>query len=66
MSFHNNPKVGTSLISFYREANCYTEGLFPKVTEHVGGKARTYPWDSSSLLHSRLQLHAMTRLYQLI
>lgn len=27
MDFHNNPKVGTSPIAFYKEANWHIEGL---------------------------------------
>lgn len=55
MNFHNNPKIGISLISFYREANWYIESLgVSKGHRASSGKAGTHTQGSIALLNSSL------------
>lgn len=66
MNVHNNPKVDASPSSFYTEADQHAEGLFPKVTELVAGRARAHMQEGLSVLHCSLQPCAVMRLHQLI
>lgn len=55
MNFHNNPKVGTSLILFYREAKWYIRSLGVSKGHRVSsGKAGTHTQGSIALLNSGL------------